>query len=672
MKHRFICSIWVLGLLLYAGGSIAQEDTAAQWADKQKVALAGITDASLAELLNGGTPALDALFAGIKTGGQSDPLASTRIAALTQYVMRPEGRRARKAYTDALLAAARRASAADVICFFIHQLRWCGLPQQAEAIKAFETSDKTGVAALAAMTVQAVTDDRTSRAAPVADTPCAALNKELAALSPKALTPRLLQLFDGANGAQAGVALAWARSAGGKKETALWLSKLSQTADPVRKIMLVDMLGARGDKRACEALGALLADPDDGVAFAAQHALIRLDPAAFAARVPALLNALPPNRQTLARDGLRQLKTKLVRKALLPAWGTFSDTGKKVALELLKDRRAAEAMTIGFTALEAKDDEVAIAGYRLLREVATSDQAERLVAQALTTSGRVAPEAQSALAAAARRDASGAYVKALAQALASAPAAQQPLALETAARVGGDVLLKAVEAASVSADAGISVSAVRALAAWTDASSLPALLRLAVTAPDAKRQTLALRGVTKRFNAGQADKKTLLPVWRTIRALPGSEANKKAIDELFKERINVVLGKPVTTDVPTEGDHVPANLVDGTLEKAWYAGKWPAHAQIDLGGVQSVSSAHVTFYHQDTRTYTFALELSGDGQTWRQVAGNTAAPKPATAEGLALSFPETKARFVRLTVLKNSANFAVHVLELGVFSEVAP
>jgi len=80
----------------------------------------------------------------------------------------------------------------------------------------------------------------------------------------------------------------------------------------------------------------------------------------------------------------------------------------------------------------------------------------------------------------------------------------------------------------------------------------------------------------------------------------------------------------------------------------------------------------VTFYHQDGRAYTFTLEVSEDGKTWKRVAGNPDAVKPATAEGLSYSFAETPARYVRLNVLKNSANFAVHVLELKLFSDIAP
>jgi hypothetical protein len=171
---------------LLALGATAQEDaaeeTAAQWAEKQKTALAAINDASLAETLKQGAPAFEALFAQIKTAGASDALASTRIAALSQYVMVPGRDADRAAIADAILAAAQRASDADVVCFFLNQLRWCGLPRQADAVRAFEKAAGAGVADFAAMAVQAVTDDRASKAQPAAPTRAAALNREFDSL----------------------------------------------------------------------------------------------------------------------------------------------------------------------------------------------------------------------------------------------------------------------------------------------------------------------------------------------------------------------------------------------------------------------------------------------------------------------------------------------------------
>ena len=80
-----------------------------------------------------------------------------------------------------------------------------------------------------------------------------------------------------------------------------------------------------------------------------------------------------------------------------------------------------------------------IAGYRLLREIAGSAHAEALVAKTLATTGRVTPEAQTTLAAAARRDATGAYAAALVKALAAAPDAQKPALAHSLRKRGVEV-----------------------------------------------------------------------------------------------------------------------------------------------------------------------------------------------------------------------------------------
>ena len=528
-----LCSVAALSWC-WAFVGMAEVETAAQWAEREKGALATINETSLAQTLTSGAPALSALFAEIRTGGASDALAATRIAALTQYVMRPGREAVRQAYADALLAAARNAKDADVVCFFLNQLRWCGLPRQADAIRAFEHSSGAGVADLAAMTVQAVTADRSAHAPSVADTRCAAFNKELAGLAPAALTPRLLQAFDDADPAYAGVALSWARAAGGPKETRLWVAKLTAAADPVRKTMLLDMLAARRDAAAAEAVAACLSDADDGVAVAAQRALAALSGDAFAKRLPSLLTALPQGRSGAMRETLRTFPTAWLEPVFLTDFGRFGDAGKCMTLEILKERRSGRALSVGLAALDEKNEEVVVAGYRLLREIAGPEQAPLLVARLQAADGRVLSEAENAVAAAARRDAGGAYARALNDALASAADARKPPLLETAARVGGDVLRTSVENATESPDGEVATAAVRALAEWPDDATVPALLSLAMAAPDAKRQALAVRGVLKKAEAHPELGVRFASVWKAVRTRPGNTENKKTLDALFK------------------------------------------------------------------------------------------------------------------------------------------
>ncbi|MBO4287897.1 MAG: discoidin domain-containing protein, partial [Kiritimatiellae bacterium] len=209
--------------------------------------------------------------------------------------------------------------------------------------------------------------------------------------------------------------------------------------------------------------------------------------------------------------------------------------------------------------------------------------------------------------------------------------------------------------------------AARALAAWPDDAACPALFRLAASSQSVKCRKLAQIGLQKKIT--DENKSRLIGAWRQARAqMPDAEA-RKAIDGLFGNEINVARGKPVTANVRHEGNRVTANLTDGTHEP-WFGHGLPAVATVDLGEVLPVHAAKILFWYSDPRTYTFRLEISEDGKAWRQVGGNEADPKPATAEGVRLAFAETPARFVRLTVLGNTANPNAHVHELEVYQRL--
>jgi hypothetical protein len=53
-----------------------------------------------------------------------------------------------------------------------------------------------------------------------------------------------------------------------------------------------------------------------------------------------------------------------------------------------------------------------------------------------------------------------------------------------------------------------------------------------------------------------------------------------------------------------------------------------------------------------------------DGQSWKKVLDFPANKTPATAKGYSGTFPKTDARYVRINMLKNSANPFVHIVEL--------
>ncbi len=514
--------------------TVSAQNSAARWAEINKDALSAITGASLADTLEKGEKTWQELFASVKTGGASDPLQITRLAALTQHVMSNGTKQQCAAYGDALIKAAQSASDADVTCFFLDQLRWCGLPQHSAAITQFEQSKAPGVAALAALTRHTVNGNWHSAEAHAPRNRYAKLNSELTALKPAERMPLLLKAFDDPDPAYASIAMRWARESGGNDETRAWAAKLLTTASATHKAMLLDMLGQRGDKSARAEIEPLMKDGDNMIAVGALRAMISLGQAEFADCVPALLQDLTQERLNIVRDNLRLLKTEHLVKRLVAGYEKFSDPGKSVALELLRERRTKAAADIGVASLSSPADETVVQGFRLLRETADASQAGLLAEKLLSVSDKLRSEAQTAFAAAARRDTTAAYTKALLNKLNAATAKDKPVLLETAARIGGSQLLDAVEKAADSEDTNAATAAVRALADWADDASVPALMRHAVTAPDARRQTLALRGLSKKVAAKGFDKAKFMPAWQKARAMAGSDAQKQAVDALLK------------------------------------------------------------------------------------------------------------------------------------------
>jgi hypothetical protein len=142
----------------------------------------------------------------------------------------------------------------------------------------------------------------------------------------------------------------------------------------------------------------------------------------------------------------------------------------------------------------------------------------------------------------------------------------------------------------------------------------------------------------------------------------------------FRSRIpvkpNLATHKPVTVGpAPDRKDGWFARrAVDGQAEDP--GGHWasdgpaPQWLQVDLEQVRAVNFINAITYWDGGRYYQFTAEVSVDGQTWKKVLDFSDNKTPATAKGYSGKFPKTAARYVRLNLLKNSANPYVHLVEL--------
>jgi N-acetyl-beta-hexosaminidase len=142
----------------------------------------------------------------------------------------------------------------------------------------------------------------------------------------------------------------------------------------------------------------------------------------------------------------------------------------------------------------------------------------------------------------------------------------------------------------------------------------------------------------------------------------------------FRSRIpakpNLATGKPVTVGpAPDRRDGWFARLaVDGRADDA--GGHWasdgpaPQWLQVDLEKVCPMNFINLITYWDGSRYYQWNAEVSVEGQTWKKVLDFSSNKTPATAQGYSGKFPKTEARYVRINMLKNSANPFVHIVEL--------
>ena len=137
---------------------------------------------------------------------------------------------------------------------------------------------------------------------------------------------------------------------------------------------------------------------------------------------------------------------------------------------------------------------------------------------------------------------------------------------------------------------------------------------------------------------------------------------------------NLALFKPCTCSDYTrrpEGMHElgyrTEYATDGNPDTYWGADLPPAHwLCVDLGTAQQVSSVKVLNYYADKRCYHYRIEASPDGKTWQKV-GEKLNDNLASAAGDTYTFAAIPARYVRVTMLSNSANCGVHIAELEVY-----
>ena len=150
--------------------------------------------------------------------------------------------------------------------------------------------------------------------------------------------------------------------------------------------------------------------------------------------------------------------------------------------------------------------------------------------------------------------------------------------------------------------------------------------------------------------------------------------------------VNYALNQPVKAS-SSLANYPPENAVDGNLgrdnywwsdsdPKRHYRFEMPQWLEVDLGEVRAIDHIFILLHwwgHESLltrlRVYKYIVEASADGEQWQTVIDESRNEDNARPEGTERWFEQVEARYVRLTVLRNSAFGGARVVELKVMGE---
>ncbi|MBM4045454.1 MAG: hypothetical protein FJ279_10085 [Planctomycetes bacterium] len=153
-----------------------------------------------------------------------------------------------------------------------------------------------------------------------------------------------------------------------------------------------------------------------------------------------------------------------------------------------------------------------------------------------------------------------------------------------------------------------------------------------------------------------------------------------------KRHVNYALNRPVKASSFQKGFE-PERAVNGNTDrddywwsdsdpKRHYVFEMPQWLQVDLGAAKTIDHVFVLFYywvHESLQTrlrvYKYVVEASLDGENWKIVLDERKNADNARAEGLERWFTPVEARYVRLTVLQDSAKGGARLIELQVMGK---
>jgi F5/8 type C domain len=139
----------------------------------------------------------------------------------------------------------------------------------------------------------------------------------------------------------------------------------------------------------------------------------------------------------------------------------------------------------------------------------------------------------------------------------------------------------------------------------------------------------------------------------------------------------IAVGKPVLISGIIDPGHPPEMAVDGNSQNRdgsswWVSPPAPQWLQVDLEKITDIASIRAIPYWDGSRYYQYVIDVSTDQENWTRVADMTTNRLAGTGAGYLHEFNSTPAQYIRITMLSNSANTSLHLVEVKVYEAKNP
>ena len=128
---------------------------------------------------------------------------------------------------------------------------------------------------------------------------------------------------------------------------------------------------------------------------------------------------------------------------------------------------------------------------------------------------------------------------------------------------------------------------------------------------------------------------------------------------------NIALNKPVSAAMGNT-----TAITDGNINNYWDGGQGPQAFVIDLQNFYEITSFHAYPYFGDNRHYEYDIYVSDNGFNYEKVASKNDGQRETSAGTIFTLDTPITARYVKVNMVKNSANASVHMNEFKVMGSL--